>query len=61
MEVDGIERVFATFHDQGVDLADAALVHLASRERIQRVFTLDQRHFYVYRTNEGRPLTILPP
>ena len=41
-------------------LADAALVHLADREKIGTVFTLDQRDFRVYRTRSNRPLRLLP-
>ncbi len=59
-DLDGIRAVFGTFHDQDVDLADAALVHLANRESMTRVFTLDRRHFGVYRTAKGQPFEVLP-
>jgi uncharacterized protein len=32
-----------------MNLADAALVRVAERDRLARVFTLDRRHFDVYR------------
>jgi predicted nucleic acid-binding protein len=35
--------------DLPMDLADAALVRVAERERLRRVFTLDRRHFTLYR------------
>jgi predicted nucleic acid-binding protein len=41
-------------------LADAALIYLAGRERIETVFTLDRRDFSVYRTSRGRSFRILP-
>ena len=41
-------------------LADAALVYLAERERIGTIFTLDQRDFAVYRTRRKRPFHIVP-
>jgi uncharacterized protein len=41
-------------------LADAALVYLAGRERIDTIFTLDRRDFSVYRTIRGRSFRILP-
>ena len=41
-------------------LADAALMYLAEREGIDTVFTLDRRDFSIYRTTDGRALTILP-
>jgi predicted nucleic acid-binding protein len=44
----------------GAQMADAALMYLAEREGIDTVFTLDRRDFSIYRTTDGRALTILP-
>ncbi len=44
----------------GAQLADAAVVHIADREKVDAVFTLDVRDFSVYRTAKGQPLPILP-
>ena len=44
----------------GAQLADAALMFIAEREGIGTVFTLDRRDFSVYRTTDGRALTIVP-
>ena len=44
----------------GAHLADATLMYLAEREDIDTVFTLDYRDFSIYRTTDGRALTILP-
>jgi predicted nucleic acid-binding protein len=41
-------------------LADAALVHLARRERIDTVFTVDRRDFRVYRPAPNRTFRIIP-
>jgi len=41
-------------------LADAALVYLAGRERIETIFTLDPRDFSVYRTARKRAFRIVP-
>jgi uncharacterized protein len=41
-------------------LADAALIHLAERENLDVIFTLDRRDFSVYRLSSGRSLQILP-
>jgi predicted nucleic acid-binding protein len=41
-------------------LADAALMYLAEREGIDMVFSLDRRDFSIYRTTDGRVLTLLP-
>ena len=41
-------------------IADAALVHLAERENLDIIFTLDRRDFSVYRVTGGRKLRLLP-
>jgi predicted nucleic acid-binding protein len=43
-----------------MDLADAALVRVAERESLARIFTLDRRHFSIYRPGRRRRLAILP-
>ncbi len=43
-----------------MDLADAALVRLAERERLRRVFTLDRRDFSIYRPARMEQLTLIP-
>ncbi len=40
--------------------ADATLVHLANRENIRTIFTLDRRDFSVYRSARKRTFRILP-
>jgi uncharacterized protein len=44
----------------GAQLADAAVMYIAEREGIDTVFTLDRRDFSVYRTTDGRALSIVP-
>jgi len=48
------------FRDLPMDLADAALVRVAERERIRRVFTIDRRDFGVYRLYRLGRFEILP-
>jgi len=48
------------YEDLPMDLADAALVRVAERENISRVFTLDRRDFSVYRPKGIGRFTILP-
>ena len=43
-----------------MDLADAALVRVAERERIRRVFTIDRRDFEIYRPYRLGRFEILP-
>lgn len=58
-DVDGINEILARFADQRFQLADACLMHLAEREGIEHVFTLDVRDFSIYRTPSGKPLSIV--
>ncbi|MGD9633321.1 MAG: type II toxin-antitoxin system VapC family toxin [Pirellulales bacterium] len=41
-------------------LADVSLVHLANRESLETVFSLDRRDFQVFRTAKGKRLQLLP-
>ncbi len=43
-----------------MDLADAALVRVAERERIRRIFTLDRRDFSLYRPAKLGRFAIIP-
>jgi predicted nucleic acid-binding protein len=47
------------YRDRPMDLADAALVRVAERERIFTIFTVDRSDFAVYRPL-GRRFRILP-
>jgi predicted nucleic acid-binding protein len=47
------------YRDLPMDLADAAIVRVAERERLRTVFTLDRKDFSVYRPARGK-FTILP-
>jgi len=48
------------YRDLPMDLADAALVRVAEREKISRVFTIDRRDFEAYRPAGIRRFEILP-
>lgn len=52
--------IMRSYRDQEIDLADAALVHLARRERIGVIFTVDRRHFTLFRRLDGKPFRLLP-
>lgn len=43
-----------------MDLADAALVRVAERERLRRIFTVDRRDFQIYRPSRIGRFTVLP-
>ena len=55
-----IAAIMRRYEDAGIQLADAALAHLAERENIRTVFTLDRRDFSIIRLKRNRALTLLP-
>ena len=59
-DVPRMRELMRKYRDLPMDLADAALVRAAERERISRVFTIDRRDFEVYRPRGIRRFTILP-
>jgi predicted nucleic acid-binding protein len=58
-EGQAVAAVMKRYEDIRPQLADAALVYLAGRERIETIFTLDQRDFSIYRAGR-RPFRIVP-
>jgi len=48
------------YRDLPMDLADAALVRIAEREKIRRIFTVDRRDFGLYRPYRLGRFEILP-
>ncbi|HXF13895.1 MAG TPA: PIN domain-containing protein [Terriglobales bacterium] len=52
--------ILKKYRDIRIQLADAALVHLAARDGMDTVFTLDRRDFSVYRLPKGRTFRVLP-
>ena len=46
------------YTDLPMDLADAALV-VAERESLTRIFTLDRKHFSIYRPGRRRRFSIV--
>jgi|SRR5436305_10133371 predicted nucleic acid-binding protein len=55
-----IASIMKKYRDIRIQLADAALVHLAARDGLDTIFTLDHRDFSVYRLPRGRTLRLLP-
>jgi predicted nucleic acid-binding protein len=56
----GIAAVLAKYEALRIQLADASLVHLANREGIEVMFTLDRRDFGVVRLAHGKKLRLIP-
>jgi predicted nucleic acid-binding protein len=59
-DLPAIQEVFEKYHDQKVDLADASLVVLADRVDVERIFTVDTRHFSLFRRRNGGQFRLLP-
>jgi hypothetical protein len=60
LDVPRMRELMRKYSDLPMDLADAALVRVAERESITRVFTIDRRDFELYRPRGLRRFTILP-
>ena len=59
-DLPGISAVLAKYEELRIQLADASLVHLANREGIETMFTLDRRDFGVLRLAHGKKLRLIP-
>lgn len=59
-DLPSIRNLMRKYADLPMDFADATLVHIAQRENIRQIFTLDRRDFAVYRLAHGQVFTILP-
>jgi predicted nucleic acid-binding protein len=55
-----IAALMRRYEDAGLQLADAALAHLAERENIRTIFTLDRRDFSIIRLKRNRSLKLIP-
>ena len=55
-----IASLMRRYEDADIQFADAALAHLAERENIRTVFTLDLRDFSIIRHKRNRRLKLLP-
>jgi uncharacterized protein len=59
-DLTGIAAILVKYAALGIQLADASLVHLANREGIEMMFTLDRRDFSVLRLAHGKKLHLIP-
>jgi uncharacterized protein len=55
-----MRELMRKYRDLPMDLADAALVRVAERERLRRIFTLDRRDFQIYRPSRIGRFAVLP-
>jgi hypothetical protein len=59
-DVARMRELMRKYRDLPMDLADAALVRVAERERLRRIFTLDRRDFQIYRPSRIGRFSVLP-
>jgi hypothetical protein len=59
-DIPRIRELMIKYADRPMDLADAALVRVAEREGIRRIFTVDRNDFAVYRLHGRVGLSIVP-
>ncbi len=55
-----MKQLLEKYRDLPMDLADAALVAVAEREGLHRVFTIDRDDFRVYRIRGTKRFTLIP-
>jgi uncharacterized protein len=55
-----IEALMDRYQDRPLDFADATLVHLARREALTTIFTIDHDDFETYRIEGKRRFRIVP-
>jgi predicted nucleic acid-binding protein len=59
-ELPQIHTLMTQYADRPMDFADATLVHLAARERLSLILTIDHDDFSTYRLPGRKKFTILP-
>jgi predicted nucleic acid-binding protein len=59
-DLPGIAAILAKYQGLGIQVADASLAHLAIREGIEMMFTLDRRDFGVLRLAHGKRFRLIP-
>jgi uncharacterized protein len=59
-DLPNLEALMNRYRDRPMDFADATLVHLARRENLETVFTIDHDDFETYRIEGKRRFQILP-
>jgi predicted nucleic acid-binding protein len=59
-DIPRIRELMHKYRDRGMELADAALLRVAEREKLSKFFTIDRKDFDVYRLHGRLRPTILP-
>lgn len=59
-DVPRIRELMRKYADRPMNMADAALLRVAEREGIRKIFTIDRKDFAVYRLHNRVRLVLLP-
>jgi predicted nucleic acid-binding protein len=59
-DIPRIRELMAQYAGRPMDLADAALIHVAEREHVRRFFTIERKDFSAYRLHGRIRPSILP-
>jgi len=59
-ELPTLDTLMARYADRPMDFADATLVHIAEREGIKTILTIDRSDFETYRIGRSAKFRILP-
>jgi len=59
-ELSTIQKLMNRYADRPMDFADATLVHLAERESLSTILTIDRADFATYRIGAKRRFDVLP-
>jgi predicted nucleic acid-binding protein len=59
-DVPRMRELMRKYADRPMDLADAALIRVAEREGIRKIFTIDRKDFSVYRLHNRLRPVLLP-
>jgi hypothetical protein len=60
VDLAAISALMHRYHDRPMDFADATLVHLAERESLATILTVDVSDFQTYRIDGRKRFRILP-
>ena len=59
-ELPALDALMARYADRPMDFADATLVHVAEREGLKTILTVDHDDFETYRIGRNAKFRILP-
>jgi len=59
-DLDSVHALMGRYRDRPMDFADATLVHLAHRESLTEIFTIDHDDFETYRIDRRRRFRVVP-